>query len=594
MKPILGIDLGTTHTAVAVVRPDDDGEAYRAPETFEIPQLVRPADVKARKSLPSCVYLAGPGDLPEGALDLPFATDQEFMVGEAARERGAEIPTRLVASSKSWLCHGGVDREGDILPPEGLGEDPEIDRISPVDAAHRLLAHVRAAWEHTHPDHPFEAHEILVTVPASFDVVARALTMKAAEQAGFPDVVLLEEPQAAFYAWLAQVGDGFREQLKAGDRVLVCDIGGGTSDFSLIEVKEDEKGKLGLERVAVGDHLLLGGDNMDLALAHILHQKLVSQKKKLDGAQQRSLVLAARRAKEAMLLDPSLESQTLTVLGRGRSLFGGKITVDLDRKTLEQVLLEGFFPKVAREDRPQERKRAGFMELGLPFVSDAAITRHLAKFLGDHAAEARPTHILFNGGVFNAPLLRDRLMEVLSSWGDPPVALEGADNDLAVSRGAAWYGAVRAGGGIKIRGGTARSYWVGLEAAMPAVPGMEPPIRALCVVPFGMEEGTEAEVPSQPLGVVVGEETTFRFLSSSTRKDDRIGAVLDEFTWPDELEETAPVHATWTTDAHEAGEVVPVHLHAKLTELGTLELWCVSTEDEDERFRLEYDVREKA
>lgn len=593
MRPIIGIDLGTTHTTVGVVRPTEDGEAYRAPETFEIPQLVRPADVQPRKSLPSAVYLSAAGDLPEGALDLPFATERDFMVGEAARERGAEIPTRLVSSSKSWLCHGGVDREGDILPPEGLGDDPEIDRISPVEAARRVLEHVRDAWQHVHPDQPFEDHEILVTVPASFDVVARALTMKAAEEAEYPDVVLLEEPQAAFYAWLAQVGDAFRDQLKAGDRVLVCDIGGGTTDFSLIEVKEDEGGKLGLERVAVGEHLLLGGDNMDLALAHVLHQKLASQKKKLDGGQQRALVLSARRAKEAMLLDPSLESQTLAVLGRGRSLFGGKLSVDLDRATLEQVLLDGFFPRVDKSERPTERKRAGFQELGLPYVADAGITRHLAKFLGEHAADRAPTHILFNGGVFNSALLRERLMEVLASWGDAPVVLEGADNDLAVARGAAWYGAVRAGGGLKIRGGTARSYWVGLEAAMPAVPGMEPPVRALCVVPFGMEEGTEAEVPSQPLGVMVGEPTTFRFFSTNVRKEDPIGAVLDEFTWPDELEETAPVHATWATEAHPAGEVVSVQLLAKLSELGTLELWCVSNDDPEQRFRLEYDVRQR-
>ena len=588
MRPVIGIDLGTTHTAVAHARPEGDG--WSAPALFAIPQLVRPADVKARPSLPSHVYLSAPGDLPEGALELPFAPGQDFMVGEAARDRGAEIPTRSVGSSKSWLCHGGADREGDILPPEGLGEDPEIDRISPVEAARRILEHVRRAWDHAHPDAPTADHEVLITVPASFDVVARALTTKAAELAGFAEVTLLEEPQAAFYAWLSQVQDAFTDQLSVGDRILVCDVGGGTSDFSLIAVTEDEGGKLQLERVAVGDHLLLGGDNMDLALGHLLHQQLAAQGKKLDAAQQRALVASARRAKEALLSDPEPKEQTITVLGRGRSLFGGKLTVTLTREAVEQVVLDGFFPVTDKDEMPQDRKRAGFLELGLPYASDAAITRHLARFLAERA-DAPPTHLLFNGGVFNAPALRRRVIEVLERWGRHPAVLEGADNDLAVARGAAWYGAVRAGGGLKIRGGASRSYWVGVEVAMPAVPGLPPPMRAICVVPFGMDEGTEAEVAGQTLGLVVGEPTEFAFFSSTRRDEDPVGAVLDEFTWPEHLEPTAPVSTTLTAEDLEPGTVVPVKLHAKLNELGTLELWCQSVDD-DRRFRLEFDVRQ--
>lgn len=593
MRRIIGIDLGTTNTALASVY--GDGETWVSPEVFPLSQLVKPADVQTLPSLPSFLYLSGPGELPEGALDLPWASGRDFMVGEAARGRGAQVPSRLVSSSKSWLCHHQADREGPILPPASPGaETPEgLKRLSPVEAARRYLEHLRASWDEQHPDAPLHTHPIYLTVPASFDAVARELTMKAAHQAGFEDVVLLEEPQAAFYAWLAEVGEGWRDLLDLGDRILVCDVGGGTSDFSLIEVVDDGEGNLSLERVAVGDHLLLGGDNMDLALAHALHQTLVAQGKKLDANQQRGLVLGARRAKEALLSDPTLEAETLTVLGRGSKLFGAKVTVDLTRPLLEAVLLEGFFPECGPEARPEETRRTGFMELGLPFVPDAAISRHLARFIGTHSADRAPSHVLFNGGVFNAPVLRERLLGILGAWGQPPKILEGGDNDLAVARGAAWYGAVRHGGGLRIRGGTGRSYWVGLEVAMPAVPGLPPPMRALCVVPFGMEEGTEATVPGQTLGLVVGQPAEFKLMSSNTRKDDPIGAILDEFTWPEHLEATVPIQATMEAEDLEPGTLVPVELHAKLTELGTLELWCASQED-GRKFRLEFDVREKA
>jgi molecular chaperone DnaK (HSP70) len=591
MARIIGIDLGTTNTALGYVEETGEAGVWAPPEVFAIPQLAKPADVKARRSLPSFLYIPGEGELPAGALDLPWGESPGFMVGEAARERGAEVPARLVSSSKSWLCHGGVDREASILPPHA---EEGLAKISPVEAAQRYLEHLRAAWDAAHPEDPLASHTLLLTVPASFDAVARELTVHAARQAGLPEVVLLEEPQAAFYAWLANVGETWREVLRPGDRVLVCDVGGGTSDFSLIEVTDDGAGNLGLERVAVGEHLLLGGDNMDLALAHALHQTLAASGKKLDAGQQRALVLGARRAKEALLSDPSLDSQTVTVLGRGSRLFGNKITAKLTREMLETILIEGFFPACGKDDAPQEERRTGFMELGLPFVADPGITRHLAQFLSRHAGEARmPTHVLFNGGVFESDLLRARLLEVMSEWGTQPAVLEGTDNDLAVARGAAWYGAVREGGGLRIRGGVARSYWIGMEVAMPAVPGLPPPMRALCVVPFGMEEGSEATVPGQTLGLVVGQPAEFRFLSSSTRKDDPAGTVLDEFTWPEHLEETAPITATLEAEDLAPGTLVPVELHAKLTEVGTLELWCAS-KDDGRTFRLEFDVREQA
>ncbi len=576
---IVGIDLGTTNTALARVASAEDP----APAIFDLTQLVKPGDVQMRPTLPSFLYLAADGELPAGALDLPWASGRSFLVGEAARERGAEVPLRLVSSAKSWLSHAGADRRAPILP-QGAPEGTE--KVSPLTAAVRYLEHVRDAFDAAH-DNKLADQQILLTVPASFDAVARELTQEAARTAGLGEVTLLEEPQAAFYAWLASVGDGWRDKLAAGDRVLVCDVGGGTTDFSLIAVKDDGGGNLELERVAVGDHILLGGDNMDLALAHALMQRLVADGKKLDAGQQRALVMGARRAKEQMLGDASVESVPLTILGRGSKLIGNKIKTELSRAELEAILLEGFFPACAADAKPQQAARTGFMEIGLPFVQDAAITRHLAQFLSRHGA---PTHVLFNGGVFNSALLRARLLEIIGSWGAAPTVLEEDDTDLAVAKGAAYYGAVRAGGGIRIRGGVARSYYVGMETAAPAVPGVPPPIRALCVVPFGLEEGSSIDVPGVRLGLVVGEPATFRFFSATHRHDDAPGLVLDEFTWPGQLEETAPITSTIEAEGLEPGTVIPVTLAATVTEVGTLELWSVA--EDGRRFKLEYNVRE--
>ncbi|MBK6683418.1 MAG: Hsp70 family protein [Deltaproteobacteria bacterium] len=585
----LGIDLGTTNTTLASAKAVPSGEVAPPPENFPILQLVRPGDRLARPTLPSCLYLAAAGELPAGSLDLPWAQGRSYFVGEGAKERGAEVPLHLVSSSKSWLCHGGVDRRAAILP---AGAPDGLEKVSPVTAAVRVLEHLRDAWNAEHPKEVLEAQDVLLTVPASFDAVAKDLTLEAARAAGLSQVTLLEEPQAAFYAWLAVQGEAWRKVLKPGSRVLVADVGGGTSDFTLIEVKDDGRGNLSLERVAVGEHLLLGGDNMDLALAHHLMSGLLASGKKLDAGQQRALVLAARRAKEQLLSDPSLTTAPITVLGRGSKLIGGQLKAELLRADLERILVEGFFPVVANDARPVEARRTGFMELGLPYVADPAITRHLAKFLSTHLGDGGlPTHLLFNGGVFNSPLLRERLLSVLEGWGLRPEVLTGSDNDLAVARGAAHYARVRAQGGLRIRGGVARSYYVGIEGAAPAIPGVPPPLRALCVVPFGMEEGTQADVPSGELGLVVGEEVGFRFLSSTERKNDAIGTMLDEFTWPEFLVETAPIHLKLEAKELAPGTLVPVHLQVKLTEIGTLEVWSVAKDGQ--RWRLEHNVREE-
>ena len=592
----VGIDLGTSNTAVASTRAGGDGTIT----PFPVPQVTSPGEVEALATLPSFLLLPTAIEVPHEGLSLPWSDQPGFTIGTMARERGAELPHRLVSSAKSWLCHTGVDRHAPILPWRGTDAEiqeavaaaeeagAEGQRVSPVEASALYLEHVRSAWNHAHPDDPLEEQEVFLAVPASFDAVARELTMTAAHQAGLTQVTLLEEPQAAFYSWLAQAGDGWRKLLRPGDIVLVCDIGGGTTDFSLIAVVDDGAGNLALERVAVGDHILLGGDNMDLTLAHVAMQALGDR---LAPLQQRGLVHACRRAKEQLLSGGAPEALPVSVLGRGSKLIGGTVRLDLQREHVRRLILDGFFPYVDRGARPQRRRAAGLKELGLPYAHDPAVTRHLADFLGRHGKT--PTAVLFNGGVMKGDLLRGRVAEMAGGWqGRGPLpALAGTDLDLAVAHGAAYYGMVRGGRGIRIRGGTARSYYIGIETAAPAIPGFLPPVKALCVVPFGMEEGTAVKLPEEELGLVVGETAEFRFFAASDRQTDTAGALVD----PEEtrLEELGPVEATLpAAGGAEPGTAVPVVLESRLTEVGTMELWCVAREGEG-RWKLEYSVRER-
>jgi molecular chaperone DnaK (HSP70) len=580
---VVGIDLGTTNSAVAYV----DSSTEDAPiQRFAVPQLVAAGQVEPRATLPSFSYLPSPHDFAAGALSLPWdGSGQAALVGELARTRGAEAPSRLVASAKSWLCHPALDRKGPILP---WGAGDEVAKISPVDASKNVLYHIACAWAHSFPDAPLGQQDVFLTVPASFDAVARDLTMDAARRAGLPRVTLLEEPQSAFYSFLAHAGDRWRRELGVGDVVLVCDVGGGTTDFTLIEVV-DRGGNLELERVAVGDHILLGGDNMDLALSYRLAQKLGDKGTKLDAWQQRSLTQACRGAKEEILGNPTIARLPVAILGRGSRLIGGTLKCELERADVEATLLDGFFPSSGPTDKVQRGRRTGFQELGLPYASDPALTRHLAEFLSRHGRT--PTAILYNGGVMKGPALRHRLHQVLESWGSAPIkTLEGTDLDLAVAHGAAYYGLVRRGRGVRIRGGAARAYYLGVETAMPAIPGMPPPLKALCVVPFGTEEGTEAELPGQEFGLVVGDPAEFHFLGSSSRRDDRLGDVLERFG--EDIEELAPLLTVLEPGPDQApGTVVPVRLVCHVTAVGTLELYCVSR-DRAHRWKLEFHVRD--
>lgn len=603
----IGIDLGTTHCALAYVDIDaSDGETT-SHGVLAIPQLTAPGSVESQPLLPSFLYLPHEAELAAGDLNLPWSGAQEFAVGEFARARGALTPIRLVSSAKSWLCHAGVDRRAAILPSDA---PPEVARISPLDASTRYLAHLRQAWDHAHPEAPFDQQDVTVTIPASFDPAARELTAEAARAAGYNNLTLLEEPQAALYHWIQTSEGRWRKEVKPGDIILVIDVGGGTSDFSLIAVLERE-GHLELHRVAVGDHILLGGDNMDLTLAHVVARKLAADGKTLDPWQTRALTYACRAAKENLLSDAALEVQPIVVPSRSSKLIGGSVRTELTQTEVRDTILEGFFPQVDAATRPASRTRSGLTQLGLPYAQDAGVTRHLAALLGRQAgataaldgftgkvdADAsflHPTAVLFNGGVFKSNILLERTLVTLNGWlnaaqAEPARELAGADMDLAVARGAAYYGYVRRGQGVRIRGGTARAYYVAVESSMPAIPGMAPPVQALCVAPFGMEEGIEADLLAQELGLVVGEPVHMRFFGSSVRRQDQLGDLLD-FWQPDELQELGEIQATLPAEGRGAGEIVQVRLRAVASETGTLELTAVATEG-GERWKVEFDVR---
>ncbi|MBP7326945.1 MAG: Hsp70 family protein [Alicycliphilus sp.] len=604
----IGIDLGTTHCALSYVDMQaSDGEQV-VQQVLDVPQLTAPASVEGRPLLPSFLYLPHESELSPADLALPWGASQDAVAGEFARQRGAATPIRLVASAKSWLCHPGVDRRAPLLPADA---PPEVERISPLAASTRYLQHLRQAWDAAHPGAPFDQQDITVTIPASFDPAARELTAEACRAAGYQQLTLLEEPQAALYSWIQASGGGWRKQVAHGDVILVVDVGGGTTDLSLIAVLE-QGGNLQLQRVAVGEHILLGGDNMDLALAYGVARKLAAEGRQLDAWQTRALAHGCRAAKEQLLADDALQAVPVVVPSRGSKLIGGSIRTEVTRAEVLALLVEGFFPPVAVSDKPQTRARAALTQLGLPYAQDAAVTRHLAAFLSRQAGAVEqveglqgqpgasflhPTAILFNGGVLKARQIEQRILEVVNGWlsaeGAPPARLlEGANLDLAVARGAAYYGHVRRGRGVRIRGGTAQSYYVGVESNMPAIPGMEPPISALCLAPFGMEEGTEVALDAQEFGLVVGQPVRLRFFGSSMRRQDAVGSVLD-FWGPEELVELQQIEAQLPAEGRTPGEVVTVQLHARVTDIGTLELLAVPVGG-SERWKVEFDVRAQA
>ena len=594
---IIGIDLGTTNSIVAYTKTDVPTGETPEIHVFEVPQLTGMGTVEVREMLPSFLYIPTDQEKANDGFALPWDREGSVSVGEFARSRGEEVPQRMISSAKSWLCNQMVDRNKAILP---WGSTEDGIKMSPVDASSRVLKHIRDAWNHevagSNPDVAMEHQEIYLTVPASFDAVARELTVKAAQMAGLENITLLEEPQAAFYAWIDSKGDSWRENVTPGDLVLVCDVGGGTSDFSMIRVS-DEAGNLVLDRVAVGNHLLVGGDNMDLALSYAIYNKMAEKGTKLDAWQMRGLSHSCRRAKEKLFSATGEQVFPVTILGRGSSLIGGTIRTELHLDEVSQVIVDGFFPACAADDTPQVKQTIGLKEIGLAYEADPAVTRHLARFIRESSQEGAenhfPTAVLFNGGIMKANPIRKRVLDIIGAWqgnetAQPLRELQTANFDLSVARGAAYYGLARHGKGIRIRGGLGRSYYIGVAASMPAVPGMPVPTKALCVAPFGMEEGTSAALPDQEFVLVVGEPVKFDFLGAANRFDDQPGTVVEN--WEGQVEEITTVETTLDGDY---GTFVPVTIEIRVTEIGTLEFFCVSQQD-DRRWKLEFNVREKA
>lgn len=585
---VIGIDLGTTNSVLSFAALADEKPRI---QVLPVPQLVAVNTIESRSVLPSFLYLATADEAASRVFQLPWSEESQFAAGYAARSLSADFPERTIGAAKSWLCHSKVDRHQAILPWQA---PDSVAKMSPVTASQRYIEHLVAAWHDAFPEAPISDQHVILTVPASFDASARELTREAALAAGLPEsFVLLEEPQAATYAWLDAVGDRWRKLLKVGDRMLVCDIGGGTTDMTLVEVGEDS-GELILQRAAVGNHLLVGGDNMDLALAHYVAQLFEEKGLHLDAWQSVSLWHSCRNAKESLLSGAGPETHTISVPGRGSRLIGGLVSVAVERSQATDLLLGGFFPEASLTEQPA-KSRAGFREIGLPYEAETGITRHLAAFLRQALAGSELTHVLFNGGVFKAAALRSRLLQQLQSWfpENPPQPVDGPEDlDFSVSRGACFYGWTKLKGGVRIRGGTARSYYVGIETSGLAIPGAGRPLKALCVVPTGMEEGTEVDVPSEPIGLVVGEAARFRFFSSSNRKTDQPGDLIPRWS-PDELSETDSLEAMLPVAEDSEDEYVPVRFHARVTELGILELWCVH-ETEEKRWKLEFSVRDDA
>ena len=588
----VGIDLGTTHCVLAQGDPSA-GLGEQAVHLLDVPQLQAAGEVVQRQLLPSFLYVPGEHELPAESTELPWGESGLGIVGEMARRRSADVPDRVVHSAKSWLCHEGVDRRMPFLPRTPA----EMERrVSPVEASAAYLEHIRRAWDHLvargDPALALAAQDLVVTVPASFGEVARQLTAEAARAAGLPDVRLVEEPQAAFYAWLAGLGTEIDRELEGLNLILVVDVGGGTTDLTLIRVHHGDDTPE-LERVAVGEHLMLGGDNMDLALAALVESRIGDQR--LDGRRWQALRQSCRMARETLLAERGPDTASVVIPGRGSALIGGQLRVELQRQEVIDSVLEGFFPAVAADAEVTRRKGLGLREWGLPYTHDTAVTRHVAAFLTRYRAESGDTApldgILLNGGVLNPPLVSRRLLDVIGGWtreGQTSPRLLTTDSlDLAVALGAAYYGLVRRGRGIRIVSGLAHPVYLGLEKRRKKKGRKRLRQAALCLAPQGLQEGQSVELTEHQLTLVVGREVLFPLFTASGHRG-RAGEVLEADD--ERLQALPPLRMRLPGRGNRR---VPVRLRARLSEVGTLDLVAVRTDGDDE-YRLEFDLRGRA
>jgi len=604
---IIGIDLGTTNSAVAYVDLKGDLSRNNGIRLFKVPQLTGLGEVSAQPVLPSFCYIPGKYDISKELITLPWQTGDPNFVGQFARDHGAKIPSRLVSSAKSWLCHSNADRRAKILP-WGSGDD--VSKISPVQATAAYLNHIRMSWNSSKGDEDelyLENQLVIVTVPASFDEVARDLTTEAAAMAGLRNVTLLEEPLAAFYSWLTTHESDWLNFIRPGELVLVCDVGGGTSDFTLITLRETE-GTPRFERIAVGDHLILGGDNIDLALARTIEQKFKNPKP-LSPDRWKTLCHLCRQAKEN-ILNNSKNGETITMMGEGSALIGGTLSAKLERTELEAIVLDGFFPVVEKQDIEKQKVRKAISEFGLPYETEPAITRHIGMFLEKHADDVKkylnkppfPDLILFNGGSLKSDIVQQQIREAIRLWFSAadekrPEILENPVPDLAVALGAAYYGLVKLGKGVRVGSGSARSYYLGFdrktdpETSLPIDETLSVPTKsAICLVERGLDEGTQITLPDKKFQVIANQPVSFDLFSSTYRSGDRCGdvIVIDETLKP-----LPPIQTIIQFGQKGLKKEIPVQVEAEYSEVGVLSLWCRSLST-DHRWRLQFQLRDSA
>ncbi|MEZ8769355.1 Hsp70 family protein [Vibrio alginolyticus] len=604
---LVGIDLGTTNTVVAYCEITDNLEQSEV-SLFDIDQLIGPGEVVRKPLLPSFRYHPAVGQISPSDLTLPWENEpvsgdiSNVIVGEWARELGAKVEGRQVSSAKSWLSHQAVDRSSDILPWAGA---QDVDKVSPVIASASYLNHIRQAWNYRHPSNKLEDQDVVVTVPASFDETARKLTLEAAQLAGLKKIVLLEEPQAVCYDWYARHQQTAADELKELPLILVCDVGGGTTDLSLIEASFSSRDELDLDRIGVGEHLMLGGDNLDLALAHLAESRF-NQSKKLTAASLTKLIQQTRKAKENLLSARAPEEVKITMLGSGSKLLGGTKSIGLSKQEVHQIALDGFFPLSDFSEVPDKR-RSAVVEFGLPYVADPAVSKHVAEFLTQHQQVARaalgieddkqnaiPVGLLLNGGVFNSELVTERVTTLLSDWrGAPVTVLDNPHPDWSVALGAVAFGKARRGAQLKIGGGAARSYFLHLQEKNKMG-------KALCLLAKGTEEGHEIRLSGRRFSLTLGEPVRFNLLTSTHDTLTNNTAIQNGVMVDVDPDLFAPLPPYITTLEGEGAELqanqkerVEVQLACQLTEVGTLKMECVSAEDDSKRWELEFEVRNK-
>jgi len=593
---IIGIDLGTTNSAVSYVDLSDESIAKPQIQIFRIPQLTAPNEISRLSVLPSFLYITGEYDIDMESTQLPWDKNPSKITGAYARDHGKKVPSRLVLSAKSWLCHSKVDRKSPILP---WGSDQSVRKVSPVEASSAYLNHIRMAWNERMGDDEdawLENQMVILTVPASFDEVARDLTVESARLAGIPNVVLLEEPLAAFYSWLGRHETEWQRHVSPGNLILICDVGGGTTDFTLIALQEID-GNQRFERIAVGDHLILGGDNIDLTLARTIAEKMQgSSGQQLSLDRWQSLCHQCRDAKESILSDVS-DAKTITLIGEGRSLIAGTLSSILDKSEIEKTVLDGFFPIIDSTDvqaMGEKKQRKGITEFGLPYEQEPAITKHLCKFLDNHRSDIKNLHqtestyqpdvVLFNGGSLKPEWIQNRICQSIQSWSkasQTPTILKNPEPFLAVAVGAAYYGLVKMGHGVRVGSGSARSYYLGIDTKQGK--------QAVCIVERGQEEGTGNKFDNKTFEVLANQPVRFDLYSSSYRSGDRTG---DIFHVDNSFSLLPPLQTVIQYGKSAIQKQLPIVIETQYSELGALSIWCKAKQTEH-RWQLRFELREK-